>query len=156
MRTVYVITPTYARTTQQPDLTRMSQALMLAKPPLHWIVVEDRHSPSTWVTELLKRLSLPYTHLAIHINASARQLKKNYTSPKKQPCRGKPQRNLALQWLLKFAAQQDAIIYFGDDDNSYDVQLFEEVHKYSMFQVIYIPIDNAQSISMHSNIHILL
>jgi hypothetical protein len=40
MPTAYVITPTYARATQKPDLLRMCYTLTLA-PHVHWIVVED-------------------------------------------------------------------------------------------------------------------
>ena len=37
---IYIITPTYKRTTQMADLTRLSQTLKLV-PNIHWIVVEE-------------------------------------------------------------------------------------------------------------------
>ena len=122
MRTVYVITPTYARSTQAPDLTRMCQTLMVAKQPLHWILVEDRNSTSTWVRELLLRSGLPYTHLALNASAAAPRAGSGH-----KKCRGMPQRNLALQWLRKHVADEDGVFYFGDDDNSYNLELFNEV-----------------------------
>lgn len=39
---VYVVTPTYERATQEPDLLRVAQALMLTSNVL-WIVVEDSY-----------------------------------------------------------------------------------------------------------------
>ncbi len=39
---IFVITPTYTRPTQMPDMTRLSQTLRLVK-DLVWIVVEDSH-----------------------------------------------------------------------------------------------------------------
>ncbi|CAN7980098.1 unnamed protein product [Ixodes pacificus] len=38
--TVYVVTPTYRRPTQAPDLLRVSQSLMLST-NVFWVVVED-------------------------------------------------------------------------------------------------------------------
>ena len=49
--------------------------------------------------------------------------------------RGVEQRNLALQWLRKAVTDgvleggERGVVYFGDDDNTYDVQLFEEVKR---------------------------
>ncbi|KAH7938463.1 hypothetical protein HPB49_023862 [Dermacentor silvarum] len=45
--TVYVVTPTYRRATQAPDMVRLSQALMLAEVRIFWVVVEDAERTST-------------------------------------------------------------------------------------------------------------
>ena len=50
---VYVITPTYARPSQHPDLTRMSQALMLAGGRIHWLIIEDSTNTTQWVRALI-------------------------------------------------------------------------------------------------------
>ena len=44
--------------------------------------------------------------------------------------RGVEQRNLGLLWLRKtfVKGQRNAVVYFGDDDNTYDLDLFEEVY----------------------------
>ena len=43
--------------------------------------------------------------------------------------RGAEQRNLGMQWLRERykIGQQPGVVYFGDDDNTYDIRLFEEV-----------------------------
>ena len=47
--------------------------------------------------------------------------------------RGVEQRNAGLQWLRDRAADEmlegweGGVVYFGDDDNTYDIQIFEEV-----------------------------
>ena len=68
---VYVITPTYRRSTQKPDLTRLAQTLKHVK-GIHWIVVEDSAVRSSFVVDLLNRSSIGYTHLNIRTPASER------------------------------------------------------------------------------------
>ena len=71
---IYVITPTYRRGTQQPDLTRLSQTLMNVR-KLHWIVVEDSATRSQFVADLLKRSGLDYTHLNVSTPTEERKSK---------------------------------------------------------------------------------
>ena len=61
---VHVITPTYVRSTQQPDMTRLAQTLRGIK-RLHWIVVEDSKNQTGFVADLLRRSDTNYTHLNI-------------------------------------------------------------------------------------------
>ena len=51
---LYVITPTYARSTQMADLTRLSQALQ-GVPNLTWILVEDSRRKTQKVEMLLNK-----------------------------------------------------------------------------------------------------
>ena len=49
--------------------------------------------------------------------------------PKSRP-KGVSNRNAALKWILQNVHKSEGIsgaIYFADDDNTYDVRLFEEV-----------------------------
>ena len=57
---------------------------------------------------------LSYTHLAIT------ETKKDTTK------RGVLQRNAGLTWL-RANNKTNGVVYFADDDNTYDVRLFEEV-----------------------------
>lgn len=43
--------------------------------------------------------------------------------------RGVAQRNAALQWLRENlnADKDEGVVYFADDDNSYTLEIFEEV-----------------------------
>lgn len=59
---IYLITPTYQRPAQIPELTRMAQTL-LNVPAIHWIVVEDANATSPAVAALLSRYGIPHTHL---------------------------------------------------------------------------------------------
>jgi hypothetical protein len=53
--------------------------------------------------------------------------------------RGVEQRNKALEWLREQAADGTlvggarGVVYFGDDDNTYDIAIFEEVCTFSTF-----------------------
>ena len=112
VNTVHMITPTYARLSQTPDLTRLAQTLSLV-PSLHWIVVEDAHSMSTWITQLALDKAINFTHLAVHDHSGTG--------------RGSHQRNKGLDWIIGHDVPRGDVIYFGDDDNSYDTRLFDTV-----------------------------
>uniref|UniRef100_A0A8C9ZJP3 Galactosylgalactosylxylosylprotein 3-beta-glucuronosyltransferase n=1 Tax=Sander lucioperca TaxID=283035 RepID=A0A8C9ZJP3_SANLU len=100
--TIFVITPTYARLVQKAELTRLSQTF-LHVPQLHWIVVEDSPHKTPLVTDLLVKSGLTYTHLHMP-TAKDRKLQE-----------GDPRDN------------QQGVIYFADDDNTYSLQIFEEM-----------------------------
>ena len=116
-RTVYIITPTYTRASQQPDLTRFAQTLMNVD-NIHWIVVEDSSQPTPFVTSLLARLSFPHTHLTAEKSRAEEEVK----------TRGCTQRNAGLNWILN-NVKDDGVLYFADDDNAYDVRLFDELRQ---------------------------
>lgn len=59
---IYLITPTYKRPEQIPDLTRLAQTLMHV-PSITWLIIEDAESLSPVVTEILKRSGIRYVHL---------------------------------------------------------------------------------------------
>lgn len=59
---LYIITPTYRRPEQIPELTRMSHTLMLVK-NVFWLVIEDEVNRTEQVTELLRRTGLRFEHL---------------------------------------------------------------------------------------------
>ncbi|XP_068209508.1 galactosylgalactosylxylosylprotein 3-beta-glucuronosyltransferase P-like [Palaemon carinicauda] len=124
---IYIITPTYKRTTQIADMTRMSQTLMHV-PNLHWIVVEDALKTSDVVRELLVRSGIPFTHLCA-------VMPDEY---KEKPMMGKGvfNRREGIRWLRENA--REGVLYFADDDNSYDIRLFEQMRstkKVSVFPV---------------------
>jgi len=132
--TIFIITPTYKRLTQKVDLTSLCHTLMHV-PNLHWIVVEDSEQRTDLVAHLLRRCDIPSTHLAIK---RSRMLDIGFA----HNWRGMEQRNLALSWIraqcgvgarsmltesvLKLE-QCSGVVYFADDDNKYDLRLFEEV-----------------------------
>nr|XP_027200182.1 galactosylgalactosylxylosylprotein 3-beta-glucuronosyltransferase sqv-8-like [Dermatophagoides pteronyssinus] len=144
-RKIYFITPTYSRPVQQAELTRLSHTLLLV-PNLHWILVEDSDQKTSFITEFLQQIlrmkiykNFRYTHLNVETPKSFRtnnQLDPNWLKP-----RGVWQRNEALRWLrenLTDIVIEKGIVYFGDDDNTYDLRLFEEIRntqKVSVFPV---------------------
>ncbi|VDK44567.1 unnamed protein product [Anisakis simplex] len=121
---IYFITPTYYRPTQKADLTRLAQTLANV-PNLYWIVVEDAETKSNTVAAILERTHLPCTHLNALTPAS---MKLNDTDPNWKLPRGVLQRNAALNWLrVNFGTLKRGVVYFGDDDNTYDWRLFDEM-----------------------------
>nr|CAD7446688.1 unnamed protein product [Timema bartmani] len=114
---LYIITPTYRRPEQIPELTRMAQTLMHVK-NVHWLVIEDAKNQTRMVTELLERSGISFDHLV----APMPDIYKTRKGPKP---RGVSNRNRGLQWLRANATK--GVFYFADDDNTYDIRLFEEI-----------------------------
>ncbi|VDN98508.1 unnamed protein product [Rodentolepis nana] len=115
--TIFVITPTYYRITQKPELVRLCTVFSHI-PNLHWIVIEDSINKTDLVTDLLKQCIVTSTHL-------------NMPSPndKKYNIKGSNQRNAGLQWLRETykPGKCRGVVYFADDDNTYDPRIFEEM-----------------------------
>ncbi|RCN41426.1 glycosyltransferase family 43 [Ancylostoma caninum] len=114
---IIVITPTYKRPTRLADMTRLSNTLRLV-PHVHWIVIEDGFETVPFVENLLRRSTHNYTYMAVK-------------TPVGYPRRGWYQRTSAL-WLLRndtdsiLGDYKEGVVFFGDDDNSYDTRLFTE------------------------------
>ncbi|TMS39004.1 hypothetical protein L596_005607 [Steinernema carpocapsae] len=113
---IIVITPTYRRSTRLADLTRMANTLAHVQ-NMHWILVEDGNLLVPSVGRLLNRTAISHTYLAF-------KTKPGY------PRRGWYQRDMALDFLRGNRSHEatfgtkHAVVYFGDDDNSYDLRLF--------------------------------
>ncbi len=123
--TIFVITPTYTRHMQKVELTRQCQTFTLVK-NLHWIVIEDSDTRTALVDKLLdycpvkstllnRKTSKKYSHL----NPNAKVIN-----------RGAQQRNIGLEWLREQyrPGEMEGVVYFADDDNTYDIRIFEEVN----------------------------
>ena len=129
---VYLITPTYTRREQIAELTRLGQTLKLAG-NIHWILAEDAGHCSSMVSALLERLNISYSHLLSPQPAMYRAAKLRYNP------RGVSSRRAGLHWLLNRTWQ--GVVYFGDDDNTYDTRLFQQISRtsrVSMFPVGFI------------------
>lgn len=123
---IHVITPTYSRPVQKAELTRLANTL-LHVPNLHWILVEDSQRTTTSVVRLLQETGLNYTHLNVE---TPRNYKVRGDTRDPRIPRGTIQRNLALRWLretFSINSSQSGIVYFADDDNTYSLELFDEV-----------------------------
>ena len=125
LKTIFIITPTYKRSTQKIDLTSMCHTLMNV-PNVVWIIIEDAPKPTKLVTNLLQRCRVKTVHLIAHTSAAYRVKKGRGRGSKP---RGLEQRNAGLTWLRKHynAENCNGVVYFGDDDNKYDLRLFDEV-----------------------------
>ncbi|XP_072931217.1 galactosylgalactosylxylosylprotein 3-beta-glucuronosyltransferase S-like [Epargyreus clarus] len=126
LKMIYYVTPTYPRPEQIPELTRLAHTLMHV-PRIHWIVADDQPKCSNEVLSILRRSGLPFTH----ISSPKPYIYKGSNFP-----RGVSNRRAALNWL-KYNVQE-GILYFGDDDNTVDLRLFDEIRntkKVSMFPV---------------------
>ena len=95
-------------------------------PNVVWIVIEDSKSRTSSVTRLLERCRVN----SVHLNATTPiETPKTHTKrkPVKFKFRGVTQRNAGLQWMRSHHGNSSGVVYFADDDNKYDLRLFEEV-----------------------------
>ncbi|XP_016962181.1 galactosylgalactosylxylosylprotein 3-beta-glucuronosyltransferase S isoform X1 [Drosophila biarmipes] len=125
---IYFVTPTYPRREQIPELTRLAHTL-LHVPRLHWLVADDQEKCNAFMGTLLNRFGMPYTHMVSPMPSKFRN--------EKPAPRGVANRRAALQWLKQHNFT-NGILYFGDDDNTYDLRLFSEIRqtqRVSMFPV---------------------
>ncbi|XP_061683058.1 galactosylgalactosylxylosylprotein 3-beta-glucuronosyltransferase 1 isoform X6 [Syngnathoides biaculeatus] len=128
------------RPVQKAELTRLANTF-LHVPNLHWILVEDSQRRTPLVTRLLRDTGLNYTHLNVE---TPRNYKLRGDTRDPRIPRGTMQRNLALRWLretFKANSTQAGIVYFADDDNTYSLELFEEMRstqKVSVWPVAFV------------------
>ena len=124
---VFAITPTYARPVQKAELTRLVQAF-LHVPNFHWIVIEDATNKTALVSSLLAHSGILHTHLNILTPLEYKMKPKdpNWLKP-----RGVLQRNVALDWIQRNLDpnRDQGVVYFADDDNTYDLEIFKEVSR---------------------------
>lgn len=118
---IIAITPTHKRAERFADMTRLATTLRLV-PHIHWIVVEDGIDTVPYVEKILKRSTRPFTYFA-------------RKSPKGYPKRGWYQRSMALKYLRNnseslMSDYRSGVVYFADDDNSYDPRLFSDYIRY--------------------------
>ncbi|XP_075040081.1 galactosylgalactosylxylosylprotein 3-beta-glucuronosyltransferase 1-like [Mixophyes fleayi] len=129
--TIFAITPTYARLVQKAELTRIANTFRQV-PAFHWIVVEDSDNQTTLVTNFLRTSGIQYTQLCVR------------TVTGLSKARGTLQRNLGLSWLRETFYPEDAppgVVYFADDDNTYSLEIFEEMRytkKVSVWPVAFV------------------
>lgn len=125
---IYFVTPTYPRREQVAEITRLGQTLMHI-PYLHWIVADDTPVCNTFLNNLLKKFGIPFTHISS-------PMPEVYRTKKLVP-RGVANRRAALAWIRN-NNKKTGVLYFGDDDNTFDLKLFSEIRttkKVSMFPV---------------------
>ena len=130
---IYFITPTYPRSEQIAELTRLSQTLLHIQ-NLHWVIAEDSPYCSEMIHLLLEDSPISYTHLSSPMPDIYKGL-----AMKDRP-RGVSSRRAGLQWvlsrhehILNQTTSQDntdgntlknqklshpSVVYFGDDDNT--------------------------------------
>ncbi|XP_064091099.1 galactosylgalactosylxylosylprotein 3-beta-glucuronosyltransferase P-like isoform X1 [Macrobrachium nipponense] len=113
---LYIVTPTYPRAEQLPELTRFAQTLMNV-PNVVWIVSEDAAEPTQAIVDYLKDCGLKTVYLRV-------QMPTKYQKVKNKP-RGVANRLAGLNWIR--ANAKDGVFYFADDDNTYDIRLFEQM-----------------------------
>ncbi len=79
-------------------------------------MVEDSNSRTKRLARFLEDSGLDFIHL-------------NIQSPRKAKHKAVRQRNLALSWIRKHVDvdKTPGVVYFMDDDNTYDKKLFEIV-----------------------------
>lgn len=137
---IYVITPTYSRREQVADITRLAHTLLHVDNVI-WVVAEDSQECSGLVEKMLQRFGMPYAHMTS-------PMPNIYRKDRYKP-RGVASRRAGLKWVLKHHNDNDGkgIVYFADDDNTYDLALFDEIRKTERVSVLPVGFVGGQGIS---------
>ncbi|KAL3105653.1 hypothetical protein niasHT_029069 [Heterodera trifolii] len=128
---IFFVTPSVRRPEQKADLTRLGQTLA-AVANLVWILVEVLMfcfflicRGISFIDQLVARLGIDAVHLCAE---TPEKWRLRLDDPHWKYPKGVLQRNAALRWLRKNVAHQHVgAVYFGDDDNTYDWRLFDEI-----------------------------
>jgi len=130
--TIWVVTPTFYRPEQKPELTRLAQTLLLVRSFVHWLVVDDIGQGSDASFRDLKLFLSKYTP-ALKITF----LRSIGREPNKDKIVGKPRgvggRRAAIQWLRDNKAK--GVVYFADDDNTYYYDIFRQVSSFVHYSI---------------------
>ncbi|KAH8259858.1 hypothetical protein KR026_012016, partial [Drosophila bipectinata] len=125
---LYIITPTYRRPEQMAELTRLGYTLKHVA-NLLWLVIEDANKTNPLVAHTLDRIGVPYEYMVA-------PMPEKYKQTKRAKPRGVSNRNKGLQYLRQHATE--GVLYFADDDNTYDISIFEQmryINKVAMWPV---------------------
>ncbi|XP_022220357.2 galactosylgalactosylxylosylprotein 3-beta-glucuronosyltransferase P isoform X1 [Drosophila obscura] len=114
---LYIITPTYRRPEQLAELTRLGYTLKHVA-NLLWLVIEDANKTNPLVAHTLDRIGVPYEYMVA-------PMPEKYKQTKKAKPRGVSNRNRGLEYLRQHATE--GVLYFADDDNTYDISIFEQM-----------------------------
>ena len=97
-------------------------------PKLVWIIIEDSYSKTELVTSVLERCRVESVHLNYRTSEDYR-IKFWLWSLFTFSAKGVEQRNTGLEWLRSHCSPHNCtgVVYFGDDDNKYDLRVFDEV-----------------------------
>ena len=106
-------------------------------PKIHWIVIEDSYQKSKLVEGVLSGNNSCKISNVTYLNLRTPKKLWTYGTHKHHP-RGVLQRNLAIDWLRESSSRgmlgdwrnslkEESVVYFADDDNTYDIELFNEV-----------------------------
>ncbi|KAI8040212.1 hypothetical protein M5D96_006151 [Drosophila gunungcola] len=114
---LYIITPTYRRPEQLAELTRLGYTLKHVV-NLLWLVIEDANKTNPLVAHTLDRIGVPYEYMVA-------PMPEKYKQTKRAKPRGVSNRNRGLEYLRHHATE--GVLYFADDDNTYDISIFEQM-----------------------------
>ena len=124
--TIFVITPTHKRITQKLELLSLCYTFTLV-PDLVWIVVEDSINKTNLVTKFLTDCPVKSVHL--NVPSPKEMARKWWHWMPALHHRRVLQRNLGIKYLRdKYSKRNcNGVVHFADDDNRYDIRLFERV-----------------------------
>ncbi len=123
---LYIVTPTYSRREQYIEILRLSHTLLHVDNVI-WVIAEDSEKCSPLLEDMLGRFGIPFAHMASPMPGL-------YKKEKYKP-RGVASRRAGYDWVLKnhpllFAGDRvEGVVFFADDDNTYDLEIFEELRK---------------------------
>jgi hypothetical protein len=120
---VYVVTATYRRPLQYPELTRIYQALYPVRQAVEWLIGDEHETGSprhmARLQKFIKRFNI------------SKRLMRSHPRRKSVKLAGNPRGVDARRRVILYLRRNNltGVIFFADDDNTYDSELFAQVNR---------------------------
>uniref|UniRef100_A0A1B0ABJ1 Galactosylgalactosylxylosylprotein 3-beta-glucuronosyltransferase n=1 Tax=Glossina pallidipes TaxID=7398 RepID=A0A1B0ABJ1_GLOPL len=134
---IYFITSTYPWREQMPKLLKLGYTLQHV-PRLHWIVTDLYPTCNQYLSAFLHKFHMPFTHLS-------NRLLDGFYEDKFEP-QGFEEKEAGIEWL-RTRNITSGILYFGNDDNTYDLKLFQEIRSTRVVSMFPVGLTDANGIS---------
>ncbi|KAL9889262.1 galactosylgalactosylxylosylprotein 3-beta-glucuronosyltransferase S-like [Glossina fuscipes fuscipes] len=134
---IYFSTSTYPWADQMPKLLKLGYTLQHV-PRLHWMVTDFNPTCNEYLSALLQKFHIPFTHLS-------NRLPDVFYNAKFEP-QGFEDKEAGIKWL-RTRNITTGILYFGNDDNTYDLKLFQEIRSTSLVSMFPVVLTNQNGIS---------
>jgi hypothetical protein len=124
--TLWVVTPTYCRPEQDAALTQLAQALLPSSSFVKWLIFDEFEKCEESNVERIRELVQEFG-IWVRVERTKKLNRREVARPKELIGKGVMARRGAINYLREI--QAEGVLYFADDDNTYDSDIFRQVSR---------------------------
>jgi hypothetical protein len=122
--TLWVVTPTFCRPEQDAALTQLAQALLPSSRFVKWLIFDEFEKCEESNVERIRELVQEFG-IWVRVERTKKLNRTEVARPKELIGKGVMARRAAINYLREI--QAEGVLYFADDDNTYDSDIFRQV-----------------------------